>query len=301
MGTSWLFFAIAAPALYGATNFIDKFLIEKHVSDPVVLTVLGGGISFIFGLIFLALHNFPLLDPFQMTLIVISGALIEFALLPYYEALSLDDTSRIVPLFQFIPIIVLVLSYLFLGERLTSLQVLGFFFVFIGGFFLSLKELNWKIFELRKSFWYMMLACLTYAVASVILKFVITPLNFWGTIAYELIAGELVVVFMLSIRGYRSRIFDQLRNFKTGLWGIISGNEVVYLLGRLSGFYAFALAPVSLVSVMGGFQPFFVLIFGLALSVWFPRVIKEDIGKTTVLVKLASIVLIFVGIWIVGG
>ncbi len=36
---SWLFFAIAAPALYATTNFIDKFLIEKHVEDIVALAI----------------------------------------------------------------------------------------------------------------------------------------------------------------------------------------------------------------------------------------------------------------------
>lgn len=300
-GMPWLFFAIAAPALYGISNFIDKFLVEKRISDPLVLNVLGGGSSFIFGLIILIVRGFPLLGPFQMVLIIISGALVEFALLPYYKALALDDTSRVVPLFQAIPIIVLVLSYVFLGESLSSLQFIGFFAILIGGFILSLEKLNLRVFELRKSFWYMILADFIFAVAFIILKFVITPVNFWTSIAYELIAGEAVVIIILSFRNYRSRVFEQLRKLNISSWLVASSSELVYLLGRISWFYAFALASASLVSVMLGFQPFFVLLLGLILSLWFPKIIEEDITKPTILVKLASIVLIFAGVWFVGG
>jgi hypothetical protein len=41
----WVFYAAAAPFLYGATNFVDKYLLEKRIKDPIAASVFGSLVS----------------------------------------------------------------------------------------------------------------------------------------------------------------------------------------------------------------------------------------------------------------
>lgn len=174
----WIVFAIAAPALYGITNFIDRFLIEKKVKDPVVLTIFSGLLSFFVGLLVIAARGFPFFPPLGLLVLFLGGTLAEFAPVPYFRALALEDTSRVVPLFQAIPVIVLIASHFLLGETLQRLQWYGFVLVFFGGLLLSLRYLDTKVFALRKSFWYMMAASLLFAAPLIAFKFVVVRQDF---------------------------------------------------------------------------------------------------------------------------
>ena len=296
---SWIFFAIAAPAIYAASSFIDKFLIEKRIRDYVVLTIYGGALILLFGFIIFAVRNFPTFDLSQTLLIIAAGAVATFALLPYYKAISIDDVSRVIPLFQIIPIIVLIMSFLFLGETLTARELLGFWLVLGGGFVLSVKKFSKETFELRKSFWWAMLGSLFFAISAVIFRFVVVNQNFWDTLSYEFIGAGIAALVLPLIPLYRRRLVAETKRIAADLWGIIGFNEAFYLVGRLFGFYAIALAPVSLVSVLGGFNPFFALVYGVILSIWFPQIIKEDIQKSTIFLKILAIALIFGGVWFI--
>jgi len=294
---SWLIFAIFATALYGASNFIDKFLIEKRVKDPILLTIFGGIIVFIAGALIFLIAGFQKFTLLQIFALLVSGVLSEIALIPYYKALSSEDASRIVSFFQIIPVFVLVLSYIFLGETLVLKQYLGFFFILVGGFILSIKKVGLKTLNLRKSLPYVMLASLIWAVSFVIFKFVAIKTNFWNTIGYEFFGVSIGAGILFLF--YRKRFLSEFKIVRLNTWGIITINETVYFIGRLCGFYAIVLGPIALVSVISGIQPIFALFYGLILSVWFPKIVKEDIARSTLALKIMAIIIIFAGIWFI--
>lgn len=297
---SWIFFAIAAPALYAVSNFIDKFIIEKHISNVAVLTILGGFVALPFAVITLAFRHFPTYPPGQTALILLAGICMELALLPYFKAISLDEVSRVIPVFQLIPVLVLFLSFLTLGERLNPSQLTGFLFVVSGAYLISLKRLGAGMFNLRKSFKWILLASVLWAVPSIIFRFISVQQGFWDAIAYEFLGAAVGAFILLLVPSLRKGFSDESQRIKKFVWGILVSNEALYLLSRLIGFYAIAIAPaVALASALNGFMPLFSLIYGIILSVWFPAIIKEDIQKSTLLLKLTSIVLILVGVWFV--
>ncbi|MBI3589215.1 MAG: EamA family transporter [Candidatus Liptonbacteria bacterium] len=298
---SWIFFAIAAPALYAASNFVDKFLIEKRVRDPMILAVLGGFSTCLTGLGILVFRGFPGVPSNQLFYLLLAGVLFEVAIVPWYKAISVEDVSRVAPLGQAIPVIVLILSYLFLGERLAEKQLLGFLFILAGGFLLSVKTFGKGIFKARKALWYMLAASSLFAIPLVLFKFVSLEQGFWGSLAYEFIGGGIgaLVLFLYVVFSRRPNFREEIVQTRFGTWAIIGSNEALYIFSRVLNFYAIALASVSLVTVFGGFQPFFMLGFGLILSRWFPNVVKEDVEKKTLALKLAAIVLIFAGVWFI--
>ncbi|MBN1779346.1 MAG: EamA family transporter [Candidatus Buchananbacteria bacterium] len=292
----WIILAIAAPALYAISNFFDRFILQKRIKDPFVLTAIGGLLAFGFGFLFWAIQLFPVFSGLQMVVLLFAGTLFEIALIPWYKAVSLDDASRVAPLFQSFSVFALILSYFILGETLSGLQLIGFVLILSGAFFLSVDKFSRKIFSLRPSFWYMMLSSFLFALPVVLFKLVIIDQSFWPALSYELMGGLIgaVLVILYLVFSRRVNSLADLK-FKSGTFFILVANEVIYLVGHVLNFLAVSLAPVALVSALGGTQPLFMLVFGVILSVFWPKIIKEDIAKKTLLIKLISVLLIFLG------
>ncbi len=295
----WIYFALASAAFYSVTNFIEKFLVEKRIKDPLLITIFSGLTSLILGIIILAFKGFHIIAMDQLILILISGIFLDFYLIPYFKALALDDASKVVPLLQFSPIFVLVLSYIFLDEALTGKQLLGFALIIVSGFVLGAERIEKGIFTSGKSFWFMILASFLFSITGVLFKFVVITQDFWLTLAYESI-GMGIGAFILLLRpAYRSSFRREIKKIKLDTSALLSVNQCFSVLAQLAISYAFFLAPAALVSAIGGVQSFFVLLFGLILSIWFPRIIREKTDKITIVTKVISIFFIFIGVYLV--
>ncbi len=294
-----IFFAILSPAIFGVTNYIDKFLLEKDNINPVVFTIFGGIFAFAAGLLVLFFTGFYPIDTKTLIIILASGYLTSIYLLPYYKALSLDDTSTIIPLLQTYPVFVLILGYIFLGESLTSKQYIGSFFIIIASILLSVEKLKLGIFKLRKSFFFVILSSFLFALAQVLYKFGVTEVPFWNTLPYE---GFGIAFGALSVLLYKNNfrlVKKQTRKFKKRSFMLMGINETIYIFARYTGYFAISLISVGLVSVLAGFQALFGLIFGTILSIRFPYILKEVITKKTLGLKITSIILMITGAYFI--
>lgn len=295
---SWLIFAFATPFLFSLTNFIDKFLIEKRIKDPIGIVILGGFISGIFGIAIALFHGFVLLNFFQTFILLISGILLVLYLIPYFKALSLDDPSRVVPLFQVVPLIVLFVSSVILHEQLTNMQLAGFFITMIAGFFLGTEKADTGFLKPRPSFWYMMLSSVLYALIGILFKFALVPDNFWLTFSYQSMGAGVGAAGLLLVPNIRKTFAKEVKQLKKDVWGIFFINKLFEFFADLAYSFAVTLVPVALVTVVGSVQWFFLLVEGIILSLWFPHIVKEDIRKQTIGIKLVAIVFIFIGIYL---
>ncbi len=296
---SWIILALSSRAIFAGNNFVDQFLVEKRIKNPGVLTVFAGWVMLIFGLVILALVHFPVF-PFEQTiLLLVSGMLVGISILPYFAALAIDEASRVVPFFQTIPIFVLLLSYIFLRELPLPQQFIGVGAIVAGAFLLSIKEFNWNLFRLRKSLGYMLLSSFCIAASFVLFRFVVIHQSFWPSLGYDLAGEGLGGVALLLLSRYRLSSWQELKNTSISTSIIFVVNQTIYTVGLFFSYKAISLAPVALVSALGGVQPFFVLLFGVILSIWFPKIAQEDIRQSTLVIKVLSIIFIFIGVWFI--
>ncbi len=296
---TWVSLAFIAPLCYAASNFIDRFLVVKRIRDPRFVAVLGGVFTTVLGFAVWVWRGFPVLPPLPAVLLLGTGFAAQLALLPWYKAIQLDDASRVIPFYQLIPVVTLIAAYLFLGERLALVQVIGSALVIGGGLALSLERNFWETFHLRRSFGYILLSVPMFSASAIAFKYVVVDSNFWDTLAYEMLGAGIGATLLFVV--FRRSVVRGVRNVQGGTWGLLATNELVYTLGRFVGFSAYALGPVSLVSVIGGVQPFYVLVAGTLLSAFFPRFIREDTSRSTLLLKVVSILVIFTGLVLIGG
>lgn len=291
--------ALTAPICFTVNNFIDRFLIEKKINNAGVLTIFAAALGLGIGILVLALAGFPVLPFGQTVLLLLSGAFIGIAIFPYYKAIAIDDPSRVVPFFQTIPVFVVAGAYVFLREPISAAQLAGIGAITLGAFLLSIKKFNFGLFRLRLSLWLMLLSSFCIAASIVLFRFVVANQEFWPSLGYDFVGEGLGGLLLLGFAKYRFHSRQELKKLSGGLGLIFGVNHAIYLLGRLFAFKAVSLAPAALVAALGGVQPFYVLVFGTALSVWFPSFVKEDIRKSIIALKVLAICLIFIGVWFV--
>lgn len=296
---NWLIYALLGTAIWSVNNFLDKFILEKHIKKVGALTIVFIIANFIIALFIFAVHGITVLQFQSSVMIILAGMFQIVVFLSYFKALSLDETSRVVPLFQLIPVFALVLGALFLGEFLNFTTLIGFLFVFIGGFTLSTKKVSWDILRPEPAFWYMIIASLSSAAIGILFRLVVLQNDFWTTFAYESLGVGLGGFILFLIPIYRSQFIDTISSLEKKVYGIVALNEIIFVLGKLGPRFALTLAPVALVTVINGLQPFFILLYGFILTLVAPYIIRENISKKILLKKTFSILLIFLGMYLI--
>jgi hypothetical protein len=76
---------------------------------------------------------------------------------------------------------------------------------------------------------------------------------------------------------------------------ILTKNETFNLFGVLFITIAVSIGYITLVNALSSIQPFSILLFAVILSIFFPFILKEEIGKSIVAQKLIAIILMFIG------
>ena len=289
----WVVFAVTAFALFALGVVFDKILRTKFVDDSLALTILFGLTSFLPMLFVLPFVNLSLPNPGILIAALAAGGLVTFALLPYIKALSLEEASRITPLWLTSPIFVLIIASLFLNENLAAKDYFAFALLLAGGFLISTRRIK-KAFQLSKAFWLMLLSAFLFAVSDVLLKFVYTTSDYWSNTFWVLL-GTLIAAFALLLL-FRKRFFTSMKKIKKTAILPLMCSTLCGFAGKLLFFLALVSGPVSIVSALVGFQALFVLLFTVLLSLWLPKILEEDVSTKILLTKAASILIMIAGV-----
>lgn len=302
----WIIFSLIYPALFASTNFVDKYLLVGI--NAKIMPVYTATVGLIAGAIFFVITGFPILPFMDTFLILTTGVLNTLSLIVYFKALEVSETSKVNILFEIIPLFVLVLGFVFLGEIITTIQFIGFVVVLsavlvIGYFEESSNDEIAKTEERNKLskteiIAYIMFYNLMFAVSAIIAKFVMNDTSFSAILSYESfgigLGGVIILVFSKNIRNdfVESKISAK-QKFFVGL------NETVYVLAKTCTFYAFSLGPVALVSVIGSIQPFIAVAMGWLLTIMFPNIFQESITRKSLSVKFIAALVIIFGIYLI--
>ena len=297
---SWFLIALVTPIAHAAVNHIDKYLLSKYLKNGQV----GSLVLFSALFAFVALPFITWIDPTvfavslqDMALLMINGLLLVVAYIFYFYALDADETSIVAPMFQLVPIFGFILGYVVLGEYLTKNQIAGSIIVICGAVLLSLNFTASRISIKRTVLLYMIASSLLYAINGVLFKFIAEDVQrFWPSLFWDFMGkGVFGIVIFLTITSYRVQFLKVLKENRLSILGLNSFNELLAIIGEGAGVFAILLAPVALVQVVGGFQPFFVLLFGIALTLLFPRISQESLAKKDLFQKCAGIFAIILG------
>jgi drug/metabolite transporter (DMT)-like permease len=295
----WLLYAFSGPLLWAASTHIDKFLVDKyfHDSDTTVLMVFTA---------FLGVAALPVLWffepkvlalPWLATIVMtVSGILYMGAMLFYLRAIQSEEASVVAPLFQANTLFTFLLGLLLLHELPHWPQLMGAGLVVLGAVGLSLdKRLHFGRFKPRLVL-LMMSATFVLALSTVVFKYFAVHDEFWATTFWTFVGEGLFGAAILAMPDYRRQFVRLFRKNPGAVIGVNAANELINLGGGLGVRYASLLAPVGLVSAISATSTFFVFLFGILLTLFFPRYGREELSARTVFQKAVGGLLIMGGV-----
>jgi len=226
----------------------------------------------------------------------LSGILYMGAMLFYLRAIQTEEASVVAPLFQANTVFTFVLGVLILHELPRWQQLLGAGLVIAGALGLSLdKNMRLGRFKLRLVL-LMLTATFVVALSSVVFKFFAVRDEFWSTTFWTFVGEGLFGAAILAMPKYRKQFMTLFRRNPGAVIGVNAANELINLGGGLGVRYASLLAPVALVSAISATTTFFVFLFAILLTVFFPKIGREELSARNVIQKAVGGLLIMAGV-----
>ncbi len=302
MSLGLFLFAALAPLLWAISNHTDKYLVAKYFK--------GGGVG---GLMifssFFSIVLLPFIIFFSPTVVDVnlSGALIlilagvanAFAIYCYLLALNEDESSVVVPFMQLIPIFTFILGYFILGETLTKNQLLGGAIIILGATILSLEFIAGEPLKIKTKIILLMSGCsLLFSLYTVLFKLVSVADGFWTGAFWEAVGLIVAGCIFFSIKSYRQEFFQVFKENSKSILLLNLFNESLTIAGNWVMTFTTLLAPVALISLVSGYQPLFVFIIGIFITVFVPQWGEENITKSALLQKSAAIAIVIIGTYL---
>ncbi len=291
----WVILAISAHLLWALGNLGDRYVMDKKLKSPYFYTISGLIVGCLVSLLFFPLVTFNWIAWPLMMGAVLAGIGFILGTLFYIKAIQIEETSRINVLWVFIPIFDFVFGWLLLGEKLAGKQLLAFVILLSGSLIACLhwRGGKWKF---SRAFILMLVACLFFSSYDIIMRYLTQQTPF--SLLY-LIASSSMLLWLIPIvsaKKFREKYQSEFKSINWRLIFIVIFIAICSRFGLFLNTRAISLGPVSLVSALEGFQTIFVFIIAALLTIFVPRIMKEEFDRKNLVLKLVALVLMLGGI-----
>ncbi len=307
----WFLVALIAYFLLAIANLIDKFLVEKVLGSARAYTFIAcvmGAVVFLGAPWFL---SWPGISGLLLNLLL--GLVFAVALMLLYASLRRGEASRsLVIIGGSTPIFSLPLSFLVLGDKFSSNQIVAIIFLIVGvavvAFLPNKRQNFWQKLsaslqlQQRASWLSIVLAFgsgLAYAIFFVGSKLAYQTQPFLSTFLWTRLGAALAAMFILfSPRARREikALFTHNPRRKRNQ-SLVVGNQLLGSLGFVLQNYAVFLGPVAVVNALQGVQYAWIIILGAIISLVAPKIMKEDISGPSLAQKALAILIISLGLY----
>jgi uncharacterized membrane protein len=287
----WIAFTLLAAIFWAVANIIDKHVMDKEIRDPFVSTFFWGLIAFlIMGVTSLLMGSVVI--PLETTVYsLIAGIFYGFAVLLFYRVILSEEISRVIPIILLTPIVVLILATVFLSEIFTPLRYLGIALLVLGSILISLKHK--AKYSLSPVLGLTLVSMVLFASRDFMVKVAtlnagIWPVMFWASVGWLAVSAGLFAV-------HHPRI---TKKAKIGIRHIMY-NAIFATIAFIFSTMAISFGFVSLVSALRSVQSLFVFLIAVAISLLWPGMIKEEVNRSVIKLKLIAIAIIIIGSFLI--
>ncbi len=300
---NWFLIALINPIAHSLVNHLDKYLISKYIKGGSVGTLIL--FSSLFSVVALPIIYIFKIDIFatitliRALILMLNGAVLVLAIMCYLYALDYDEASYVAPFFQLVPVFSFFLGFFILGETLVQNQILAALLIIGGSLILSLEFSSGKARIKKQLVFLMMGSSFCYALYAVIFKSVAIEQGFLDSLFWDML-GKVIfgAVLFLTISTYRNQFINLIKSNRFTIIGLNIINEILALLGETAIVLAVLFAPVVLVESVGGLQPIFVLLFGILITLFFPKIGRESLETKALVQKVIAIIIITIGVFV---
>jgi len=289
----WLIIAVASYFFNAVVATVDKFILSGNRSqgNPYVYAFYTGILNAV--VLVLWPFDFSFL-PLKIILVAFSsGAAFVLALFFFYSAMAKGEVSRVVSSVGGIsPIVLFVLSYFLLDERLPAFWILGLAVLVSGSFIITFEQKG-------RVPLYSFIAAIFFALSFFAAKEVFVETSFLNGFIWSRIGALILVAVAFCVPRIRSLLKfnpEGLSGVPRRLLPLFISNKALGGLCFLGINYAIMLGSVAVVNALQGIQFVFIFCLALLFSVYFPGFLKESFSFKATMQKIVGIVLISLGV-----
>lgn len=288
--------AFVCPMFHAISNIIDAHLSNK-VFNRLQTLIFYNSLTSFFATFMVLVFGMPQWVGWAMLpLLAVIGMIEVFYQIPYYAALRRSDTSVVTAWFSLGYVLVPVLAYFMVGEKLHFIQYLGFGLLIFSSIALNID--NPRKIRLNKAFFLMLFSSSLLAVEAVLYKYVLQEIDWISAVFYTAIFSTMTSFLFLFGRQSRLDIILSFAQYKSQ-FKLFGFNEIISQVGNISQIFAFSIMPVVVVESICSSQPLFVLGLGIIFYLLFGDKFRENISAKHILRKGFFFILIIIGVFLV--
>lgn len=291
---TWIFLAVISHFFWAIVNVGEKYLVSNRFKNPFLYLLLAFWVGPLV-LLLTPFINFYIPDLFIICWIALSGICYFIGCVFYIKAMQIEEVSRINIWWNLVAVFNLIIAWSMIGETLNTKEIVAFVVLFIAALIASVHFQQVK-FKISKALVLMLFACLFISFCDVIIKYVSQFVPFSLTFVYLSLTFTTVSFSFFLSRQFRNDFKTESKNFGWGLVLLIIAITILSKIGLIFNIWALSLGPVALVASLEGTQVIFVFILAGFLTVFMPRIIREDFDKKNLFLKLAALVLMIGGL-----
>jgi len=290
----WIFLAISAHFFWALQNIGDKYILGNKIKNPYVYLV-WFSLTGIFVLVVIPFISLDLPSGSIWLWLILASAVYFYGGMPYVKAMQIEEPTRINVWWNLIPLFSLLIGWSLFDEKFTVLQLVAFAVLLTGAVIASIHARGKKI-VFSKAVWYMVVSSLCFAVYGVLFHHIMNSISFLsGFVCTHLFMSGFATTLLLS-KGFRRDFVRESKSLNKYLLIVILLITLVGHLGALFNQWALSFSSAALVFAMEGSQVIFVFVMATLISFFAPKILKEELDKRNMLLKLVAIVLMIAGI-----
>lgn len=293
---SWILLALLANLFFGFSVLFDKFLNTKKIKNVYSFAIILNLVYFFFILITTYFQWGTFIMGKSALLSMLAGFFWFFMWIFFWKAMQHGEATRVSAIFFSQPIYSSLIGIFFFNESLTLLKWTGIAVIVIGAIFSSYGGESHKK-EVRTAYLFALLSAIFSSVGNSISKFAMIDMPSLTVNCIAFYSSIPLYFFLLKNASVRKEVASAFGNVKLLIQFSIRG--IFGYLGIITFMSSLSSGPISLVTALSGTQPIFVLILSLLASVFYPKLIHEEFGKSVLGIKLLALLLTVIGILLV--
>lgn len=299
----WLYITLASYFLFASTAIFDRYLLAGPLRHPRSYAFYVGATSVLATLLIPFGFSVPSLS--VITLSLFAGAVSVFSLWAFYTAIFHGDVSSTVPTVNaFVPLFTLGFLFLFGGEQLeiTGRTVIALVLLIAGTFTLAARVELRTLFFARKNIVRALLSASVFGLSFALAKLTYAAQGgFLAPFIWMRWGAFVAALFLLISPKTREVVFREnpigkKKVYVPALFGAAAGAGASVLQQ-----YAISLArfvEVSFINALAGVQQIFIVLFAVLLAVKRPRILKEELGTSSIFLRFAGVLFIAAGLYV---
>lgn len=290
-------FTIFAYLLNATSVTVDKFMLTKHIPNPLIYVFYFSAFSAIalFGLPF---THIPALTVFLIA--SLSTVLWTIGAYFMFKGLQVGLVSRVIPIIGvLIPLFLLTESVA--RQTISQNEILAVLLLILG--LVSLTITDWKGSITKKEIIFELLSAAFFAVSYIVLREAYLREQFFTVLVWSRMIILPVSIIILLIPSLKRQVFSSTNNQPK--FSLLSKAGILFIMGQAAGgsselllTFSISLASPALVNSLAGSSYVFLLLFSLILGRKYPAIFAEKYTGIVIGTKVLGIMILATGLYL---